>query len=136
MYYDISQVATGPIQGNKQGISVLEFKTGITKSYISTPEKVDEYINSRKDIISQTNRKGLSALALLSLVGTVIGTAAFRNDRLAGAFGGLIVGGLTACIFALEPLNHSLTKKLDNLLKTSFEQPKPKIETQTEDNNS
>lgn len=89
-------VQVGPTKDGKQTITLPSEKRGAYVSCNTTPEKVDEYMSSRKNIEKDTNQKSGILLGLGTLAGMAIGALAIKSKD-AKMYEKLGFGGITGC---------------------------------------
>ena len=106
--------ALGPVNGDKQAVSVYDRKLGSRRTVVTTPDAADEFIKSRKKTIKDANIKGFVWTVLTTAAGAVTGAKCCsykKGGAVIGAMGGLIPGSLI--------WNH-LPKKADRKITQAF----------------
>ena len=84
--------ALGPVNGDKQAVSVYDRKLGNRRTVVTTPDAADEFIKSRKKTIKYANIKGFVWDVLITAAGAVTGAKCFSSDRKFGALLGAAIG--------------------------------------------
>lgn len=125
--------ALGPVQNGTQTVKVM-YRNGMSKTYVATPEKIDEFIKEYRNIDKKNTRKQwFSILGGTALGSIVCGMQVKVSDktakeiakvgldnvsrtgyRIAGGFMGMFLGVIAALF--MSPL-----KKQDKLAQQMFE---------------
>ncbi|MBD5402995.1 hypothetical protein HDR58_09425 [bacterium] len=65
--------ALGPIEKNKQAVSVYDRRLGNVRTVITTPEKADEYIKKREEQVTAATKKGWVLTGITTGSGAIVG---------------------------------------------------------------
>lgn len=111
----------GPVENGKQTVQVM-YKDGMSKTYLSTPDKVDEFVSQYKNIEKRNTKK--QWLTIIS--GTALGSLlAFAKDHvnylkdiskkelgIGGALLGLAAGSILACCMTPQKKQEKLAQQM------------------------
>ena len=96
-------ITVGPIQDGKQTLTIGDPIVGRYQTFISTPEKVDEFVKSYYSISKNDNKKSWLAVLLTGIAGATIGylskikeTPIMKTEL--GALFGLCVGAVLSFV--------------------------------------
>ncbi len=104
--YDVPNLnpALGPVQGDKQSVSVYDRNLGNRRTIVTTPEEADLFIDTRKQVIDAAAKDGWKLAGLTTVAGSAIGAGVNRYMDVKKA------KKLDALI---EPLNAALKELVD-----------------------
>ena len=93
----------GLIQDGKQHITIMD-KQGVSREYVSTPEKIDEFVKASNEIDRVTERNGWISTLTGTALGGVIGWAKCAKKSttkpiLWGCVAGFALGSLVDMFF-------------------------------------
>jgi hypothetical protein len=118
MNVNLVETMVGPTvcaqDGNKQKI-ILQSKDRMNHEIITTPEKVDEYVKSRKEIL-KVDKGIISIVSGSAIAGALISNKVLKDTS---AFGAIVLGittGLLGLIGCAEYVETKLTKLNDKFI--------------------
>lgn len=104
----------GPVKGNRQSITIMNRDNGEGKTVMTTPEKIDEFVKSRKKAQKIDICKQLGTISAGTLLGYLGGLIKSKEYGVPGA-----AAGLVASAIALFFLPDSEKKVTEHFLKNN-----------------
>lgn len=95
----------GPVEGDKQQVSVYDSKLGNNRTVITTPEEADLFIDTRNQVINSAAKRGWGLAGLATAAGAGIGAGVNRYFDVKNA------KQINALI---DPLNKTMKDLLDS----------------------
>ena len=87
-----SNPALGPVNGDKQAVSVYDRYLGNNRTVVTTPDAADEFIKSRKKTLKDADKKGIVWTVLTTAAGAVTGAICNSSEKQLGALFGVMLG--------------------------------------------
>ena len=86
--------ALGPVNGDKQAVSVYDRYLGNNRTVVTTPDVADEFIKSRKKTLKDADKKGIVWTVLTTAAGAVTGAICISSYKQIAALYGVMIGCL------------------------------------------